>query len=239
MGAPFQSEFAQDDLPFEEPVPQIWTRRSKEPGRAWSAFVVYRDLPPSARTLLAAYKSWYEVQFPGSLSGSNIPGQWILWKQRWAWDLRVTAFDNANQSAADAIARRRHIEFLNRTRDRYYVNAEKKIKTLERTRDIVTQLLEAPLGRLRQITPGENGALTERLVDTLKQYSILSGEARELETDLFAEVLNAVHLRPEDMDTQATVQLRSALFEWAQDPPAPAPPAPSSAASPSAPNAAV
>lgn len=54
LGRSYQSEFAQNDLPFDEQSEQIWTRRAKEPGRAWSAFVVYCDMPPSQRNIAAA-----------------------------------------------------------------------------------------------------------------------------------------------------------------------------------------
>lgn len=236
VGRAYQSEFAQDDLPFDEEVEQIWTRRSKEPGRAWSAFVVYRDLPPSQRTVAAAFRSWYEINYPGSTPPAGPPPTWAEWKKRWAWDLRAEGFDRENAKTADKLARKRHVEFLNSVRERYYSNAEKKIRTLERSRDVILALLESPLGRLRNVTT-EGDKVTERLVDTLKQFATLSKEARALEHDVFAEVLAAVELRPEDLDAETAVQLRNALFEWVQDPALQPDPQPSPAA-PSSPNAA-
>ncbi|MFN7938357.1 MAG: hypothetical protein U0R19_33830 [Bryobacteraceae bacterium] len=217
MGREFQSEFAQSDLPFDSETEQVWTRRSKEPSKAWSAFVVYRDMLPSKRGLTAAFRLWYGQNYPGESVPASPPPNWSEWKRRWQWDERTEAFDRVNQADAEKVARLRHREFLNQTREQFYVIAESKLRALEVMRALILRLLEAPLGRLRQTNPGENGAMVERVVDTLAQFVALSAEARESEKDLFEEALASVRLTPDDLTAGTTVEVRNAIFEWVHD----------------------
>lgn len=218
MGREFQSEFAQEDLPFDVEVEQVWTRRSKEPSKAWSAFVVYRDMVPSKRTLTAASRLWYQQNYPGEPVPASPPPNWSKWKRRWQWDEPTEAFDRVNQADAEKVARLRHREWLNQTREQFYAIAESKMKTLLKARELILRLLDAPLGRLRQVTPGENGAVVERIVDTLAQLVALSKESRELEKDLFEEVMASLRLVLGEVSPGTEVGLRNAIFEWAPDP---------------------
>ncbi|MFN7939160.1 MAG: hypothetical protein U0R19_37900 [Bryobacteraceae bacterium] len=94
---------------------------------------------------------------------------------------------------------------------------EKKQKELEILRNQISDLLCSPLGHIRQVTVAQNRERIERLVDTLAQFIELSNEARELEKDVFAEVIASFQVRPETFVSETSAHVVKAIFEWVPD----------------------
>lgn len=76
-------------LPEFNPLP--WERQKGESGKAYEAFVIYRDLKPADRNLIAVSKTLHK----------SLPLLY-KWKSTWEWDNRVLRFDAYVQQNAIA-----------------------------------------------------------------------------------------------------------------------------------------
>lgn len=78
-------------------MPHIWERLDTDTNKSWGAFQFYRDMPPSTRSLVAAYKLWASVYVegfdPSQYQAAGPPGNWGKWSSEHDWEIRVAAYD--------------------------------------------------------------------------------------------------------------------------------------------------
>ena len=74
---------------------QLWERQQGESDKAFSAFCVYRDLPPKERTLLRAYEVHSGRNRKDiSKKQAQPPGYFKQWCDKYEWFNRATAYDD-------------------------------------------------------------------------------------------------------------------------------------------------
>lgn len=82
----------------------IWQRLPKEPGAAWEAFLVFRGLSPTDRSITRALAEAHPDH------GRSIRDKFYKWAKEWNWSNRAVAFDNHRDQvrvqAEDAAIRR-------------------------------------------------------------------------------------------------------------------------------------
>ena len=94
-----------------------WDRQDGEGDKAFAAFVRYRDMHPSVRSIRAAY----EAQTGKKLETRQPPRQWLTWSSKWQWIDRARAYDAhlelvARQQREDSYSDqlRQHLDQQNR-----------------------------------------------------------------------------------------------------------------------------
>jgi hypothetical protein len=71
-----------------EPESDLWSQQIGESGKAFRAFVAYREMAPHERSLRTSYR-----QTTGRQQAKDASGQWRTWYERWNWKARVLAYD--------------------------------------------------------------------------------------------------------------------------------------------------
>lgn len=66
----------------------VWTQRENETHKAFAAFCTYRDMPPSERTVSAAYRL-----HSGGKGAKKPPGYFAEWSKRYEWETRAEGYD--------------------------------------------------------------------------------------------------------------------------------------------------
>jgi hypothetical protein len=80
-----------------------WEQLPDESAQAYAAFCLFRDLPPSGRSLEKAYNVYLSAKRGGQGKGKtkkSVPGRWTKWASDYDWQGRATAFDAQNQRKA-------------------------------------------------------------------------------------------------------------------------------------------
>src|SRR4029077_16923878 len=72
----------------EVPMSTLWEQWEDEPHKAFAAFLIYRDLPASQRSLPNAYRAG-----TGDPTKEKVSGQWRRWAETYAWQTRAAAYD--------------------------------------------------------------------------------------------------------------------------------------------------
>lgn len=78
----------------EESLP--WERYREESPKAFEAFVVYRSLPRTDRSVRAAYRA-KQAAAGFTVTIESAPAGWYGWSDRFKWRERILAFDSANE----------------------------------------------------------------------------------------------------------------------------------------------
>lgn len=88
---------------------ELWERQGRETDKAFMAFCQYRDMPPKARSILAAYR-----EYSGRRSAEKSPGFFSAWVKQYDWVERVNAYDSYHDSERlkETAAARRRVRIL-------------------------------------------------------------------------------------------------------------------------------
>lgn len=145
-----------------------WDKREDESSRAYSAFIIYRDMGPQ-RSLRKTADIYYE---PGSLNVRVIQ----KWSSKYDWVKRATAFDEAKRKtfeetiAADFEAERTQ----ERARRQAIVNS---------LRNMLAKIMQEQISR-DNLSPSEFNALTNAaktvLQESRAEYNDLPAQRQEL-----------------------------------------------------------
>lgn len=71
-----------------------WERQPGESRQAYSAFCVYRDLPPARRSL---DRAWGAYRASLGRPQTRAPGRWESWYRQWQWRARTESRDREEQ----------------------------------------------------------------------------------------------------------------------------------------------
>jgi hypothetical protein len=215
---------------------RVWERQTNEPSRAYAAFLVFRNLG-HGRSLSEAYKRWRaeeegkpQGEIP-RLLGAEKPdaiypaSNWRRWRERWKWDDRATAWDDAQRKeteereaaarAAQWEERQRQYEELQKVHFQRLLRVNKLIDgTLESAQPLVANGAAVALPKAR--TESEiNGKTSITELDLLRQLEVLCEEERQLTDDYFAGLSTT---EEEDKPKDLAAVVGKAIFEWVPDP---------------------
>ena len=149
-----------ETLPFE--------RQEGESFRAFAAFVIYRELPPTERSLKRAYSEH-------NGKPSKVPGFWSQWSVKHEWTERAAAYDahldkarQAEREIAERSLAQRRIDFEVENQKRL----EERVRKIEAMLDRADQ---SPIIRTESIDrkPGADGRIIEV---TKTEYAIDMGK---------------------------------------------------------------
>jgi hypothetical protein len=91
--------------------PHIWEQREKESGKAYAAFLLYRDLGRGSRSIEQA------VQIHRKATGKGLEKNWEKWSARHEWVKRCKAWDMYQQSldekALEDLRQQKRVEIVN------------------------------------------------------------------------------------------------------------------------------
>lgn len=87
-----------------EPI-EPWHQQPAETDTAYTAFQAYLDLPPSGRTIIAAWRA-VNPTHRDIITKKAPPSNWITWKRKHNWDTRTREYD---QRARDHTEQRRRL----------------------------------------------------------------------------------------------------------------------------------
>ncbi len=152
-------------------MPLEWERRPEESGRAYSAFVLYRDLGPT-RSLAAAYAA---SRHPGGGVAKKAASHWEEWSSAYDWVERAEAYD-AHLEARRRAEREHLLAELEARRFRFelhnQVRLEERIAKIEELLNKVDLYLfstEEGAPRIRGINLSGYGRLVKEAGEAAKQ----------------------------------------------------------------------
>lgn len=108
-------------IPMADDAPKPWEQQSGESSKAFSAFTFYRDMPPSARSLEAAYRAFKHhkngvpleahVRADGRFRQWSTDNRWVARAQAWDREQDRITRDRAAEQEREAVEamRKRHI----------------------------------------------------------------------------------------------------------------------------------
>jgi hypothetical protein len=223
----------QDSLIFREG--EVWERRDNEPSRAYAAFQVFRDIGVG-RSLLEAYKRWRkeedgapEGEAPRlgveKQDGIYPASNWRRWREKWDWDKRATAWDDAQRKEVeDRKARARAAQW--EAKQKQYEELQKRhYDRLIRVNDMIDGTLKSaqplstggdPIVLPKARTETEsNGKISITEMDLIRQLEILCEEERSLNDSYFAGINDVME---SDQEGQKTMTAVIGEFRWVPDP---------------------
>jgi hypothetical protein len=83
------------DTPGVDPTQKPWEQQPDENEKAYAAFLIYRDLPPTERTpgnAYALYRGW-PGKFPPGTPAPRVSGPFHRWLKGFHWQERAAAWD--------------------------------------------------------------------------------------------------------------------------------------------------
>lgn len=170
-------------------APAPWERQPGEPARAYAAFCIYRDLPPSERSLRAVADRLYGVK--PDAKRRRVPGQIHQWSTRWRWVERAAAWDDEQ----DRRAREAQLRAVREMRERHIREAMAlQQKALQRLQsmdlselspaDTLRFIVEA--AKLERLSRGEPDSIQEQRNDWVA--AVLQAWARRSRRSRAADV---------------------------------------------------
>lgn len=214
---------------------QVWERQTNEPSRAYAAFLVFRNLG-HGRSLSEAYKRW-RAEEEGTpqgdaprLLGAEKPdaiypaSNWRRWRERWKWDQRATAWDDAQRKetedreaaarSAQWAQRQKEYEELQRIHYQRLLRVNRLIDgTLESAQPLSQNGAAVALPKARTEVEG-NGKVSITELDLLRQLEVLCEEERQLTDEYFAGITTSTE---EEERPQQMVEIKEAIFGWTPD----------------------
>ena len=164
-----------------------WERQSSETDRAWAAFQIYRNLPPSKRSYDAAYRLTYNK--PSSYHAPAWYRAWATnhhnWKSRTeAWDCHLDDIERAamEQERVEWRKDRRSLlkDFLSSVTTAMEKFDPENVSTGQLTRavEMIVQEMRAEMDDLptekQQITGAGGGPIQITTVEVIKDYGPVS-----------------------------------------------------------------
>ena len=90
--------------PAASDASELWERFPEESAAAFRAFCLYRDMAPSVRSVLAAYR------VAGHPAAKTASGRWKIWTRQWQWRIRAEAFDEESLRTRSLAMRERNMQ---------------------------------------------------------------------------------------------------------------------------------
>ena len=167
-----------------------WERMDGETESSWAAFRIYRDLPPTERTLLAAWYDYRETK-DGVRPDERVrpPGFIQTWSAKNSWSVRVQAYDRHNDVKTIAHSERDHLAKLSVYRDRLVKYSEISTRNAIASMVIIERTLTAMNEAEGIIEPR---VLPKFIQATAKLFETAAEqESRALAVDSLLEVLGS------------------------------------------------
>ena len=142
----------------KSPSPQPWERQPDETARAYEAFCIYRDLPPSERSIKRACQIFHGDAFKASKNAI-----WSEWSRKHNWVERA----NAWLDEQDRVTREAELDALREMRRRHIQTAQHLVRLGAAQLTKLAKELEEEAGE--KLSPAmilkflKEGALLERL----------------------------------------------------------------------------
>jgi len=118
-----------------------WERRQNETDRAWAAFQIYRDLPPSERSYGAAFRKTYRKP-----AHYQAPQWYRQWAKQHDWRGRVENWDRHLDDIERAATERQRVEWREDRRELlrgFLTNVDTAMKEFDSANVSVGQLTQA------------------------------------------------------------------------------------------------
>lgn len=79
------------------PDAKAWDRHPKETPEAFEAFKIYKEMPPTKRSIDAAYRFAMRSVIPPGAPAPSASGRWNIWASKHGWVSRAKAWDNEQE----------------------------------------------------------------------------------------------------------------------------------------------
>lgn len=154
-----------------------WERRKQESGKAYVAFLAYRDLGPD-RSLDKAYAS----QTGQELNGRRASRHWSQWAKDFDWVRRAEHWDVHNTQIAERAFSERIRELGKQQAEFTVQEFDRLVRRVRRADKVLDRADEAPVSETEEETLDAGGKVTGRKRTkalNFAGYAALMKEARE------------------------------------------------------------
>lgn len=155
-----------------EPV-RPWHRLNGEPSHAYGAFLLYRDLAPMNRTIIAAWRTQ-----PGHERDRDHSTNWTRLRDRYEWEERTEAYDRHLEGVEDTAREAVTASEAEKWALRRMEQREKEHRVKNRIYNRLDEMLDHPMLMEKVETNDDDGTTTVFMVPAKWDYKSVAALAK-------------------------------------------------------------